>query len=100
MTGGHHSAHIRWSVAQERAGLPDISRTIDPAWFLDSGPGSEEGWSLMCEFADPPRVQGNPSSARVRFLVESAPADRLRPGVRLVMFERGTGERAEVEILE
>ena len=95
-----HRARIQWSEEQVRRGLPSVSRTTDPSWFDGEGPGSEQGWSLVCEFDAPPAHQGNPSHARVAFLVDDAPGDRLRPGTRLHLFERGTGERAEVEILE
>jgi hypothetical protein len=95
-----HQARIHWSEEQVRRGLPSVSRTTDPSWFVEAGPGSEQGWSLVCEFEAPPAHQGNPSRARVVFLVEDAPHSRLSPGSRLQLFERGTGQRAEVEILD
>ena len=95
-----HAARIHWSDAQVERGLPIFERTIDPAWFTSPGRGSDEGWSLVCEFAAPPRLQGSPSSARVEFMVERAPHERLGAGTWLEMFERGTGHRARVEILD
>ena len=95
-----HRARIQWSDAQVQRGLPALDRTIDPAWFVEPGRGSEEGWSLMCDFDGPPALQGSPSVARVKFLVEQAPHERLVPGARLELFERGTLQRARVEILD
>lgn len=95
-----HSAWIYWSAEQGMRGLPNRSQTVDPAWFDDAAPGREEGWSLVCEFDPPPSEQGDPTEARVRFLVPDAPHDRLRPGVRLRLFERATQQCATIEILD
>ena len=94
-----HDARVHWSAAQVARGLPSVERSIDPAWFLEPGPGSGGAWSLKYEFATPPMAQGNPSTARVAFMVADAPHERLRPGVWLELFERATQERARVEIL-
>jgi hypothetical protein len=93
-----HHASIRWSAEQERHGLPEFSRTIDPAWHIDEVPSHDEGWSLMCNFESPPKAQGNPSIAHVRYLMPNAPP--LIPGVRLRLFERGTGQYADVTIVD
>jgi len=95
-----HRARIHWSDAQVERGLPAFDRTIDPAWFVEPGRGSEEGWSLMCDSDAPPAHQGSPSIARVKFLVAEAPHERLVTGTRLDLFERGTWQRARVEILD
>jgi len=96
-----HAARIHWSQEQIRHGLPVITRTIDPAWFPeDHGPPVREGWSLMCEFEVPPSDQGDPSTARVQFMVDAAPHERLAPGTSLRLFERATQKYAHVEILD
>ena len=95
-----HNAKIYWSPEQVTRGLPAMARAVNPAWFTEPGRGSDEGWSLVCEFPTSPVEQGVPTVARVRFLVEEAPHDRLRPGTVLRLFEPGTGQRARVEILE
>lgn len=95
-----HLAQITWSAAQVRAGLPVVTETIDPAWLPDTGATTNEGWSLVCRFAAPAAEQGNPSRARVHFLVPDAPHDHLRPGALLSLYERATNMRATVEILE
>ena len=94
-----HRASIRWSAEQERQGLPAFSYTTDPSWHVEEVPRKDEGWSLMCNFDSPPSAQGNPSFAHVRYLMPNAP-HRLIPGLRLRMFERGTGQYAEVEVLD
>src|SRR5687767_6275649 len=92
-------ARITWSAEQVARGLPTWARTVDPAWF-DGDPAAAEGWSLTCRFESTPAEQGNPTLARVAFLVDAAPHERLAPGARLKLYERGTGQRADVEILE
>jgi hypothetical protein len=94
-----HRALIRWSAEQERRGLPTFVRTTDPTWRIDEVPKKDEGWSLMCNFESPPAAQGNPSVAHVRYLMPNAP-HHLAPGLRLRLFERGTNQFAEVEILD
>ena len=95
-----HRALVTWSAEQVRQGLPQISETIDPAWFDDAAPKKGDGWSLVCRFDPSPLQQGNPSAARVRFMVDEAPHERLRPGISLRLFERGTRGLATVEILD
>ena len=97
--GTEHRAHITWSDEQVRRGLPLISQTIDPSWFTDA-PAGAEGWSLVCEFDRPPREQGTPTAARVRFWMPDAPHRQLGPGVTLRLFERETGQLATVAILD
>jgi hypothetical protein len=94
-----HHASIRWSPEQQRQGLPNITQTADPAWHADERPVHDEGWTLLCDFATSPTVQGNPSVARVRYLMPNAP-HRLVRGLHLRLFERGTGQFADVEILD
>jgi len=52
----------------------------------------------MCSFDSSPLAQGNPSIAEVRYLMPDAPP--LIPGLRLRLFERGTSQFADVEILD
>jgi hypothetical protein len=93
-----HHARITWSSQHVAAGLPDTTETVDPAWLGARTPEAE-GWSLVCRFDSSPRAQGNPTTAVVRFLVPAAPHAALQPGTRLQLFERGTGQYADVEIL-
>jgi len=95
-----HLARITWSEEHVRRGLLAGVFTIDPAWVAEAVPGVDDAWSLRCDFDTPPAQQGNPSTGRVRFVVPAAPHDYLKVGACLRLFERGTGEFAQVEILE
>ena len=95
-----HRASIRWSPEQERLGIPDLAKTVDPAWFAGEAACQDGGWSLACKFDRSPRVQGNPSLARVRYVLPDAPHAQLVPGARLQLFERATSKLALVEILD
>ena len=95
----HHAARIHWSAEQVARGLPAVTHRIDPSWFVEAGDDSAEGWSLVCDFDEPPSVQGNPSIARVAFWMDHAPHDRLYAGVSLWLFERATRRYARVEII-
>ena len=81
-------------------GLPTARDLVDPAWVDPDAPVAHEVWSLVCPFSTPPREQGSPSTATVRFLVDDAPHDRLRAGATLRLLERGTGQYASVAILD
>jgi hypothetical protein len=95
-----HRARITWSAAHLNCGLPACTETTDPSWLLDATPSVDAGWSLVCLFHQSPRDQGNPSEARVHFLVDDAPHHILKPGASLRLFERATKDFATVEILE
>lgn len=95
-----HRARIVWSDSQVLQGLPTLSETIDPSWFEGDLEIGADGWSLVCRFDSPPSQQGNPSTARISFMVEDAPHERLRAGTRLRLFERKTGTYALVEVLD
>jgi hypothetical protein len=95
-----HKAQIQWSSTLISHGLPDITETIDPAWFEYPDGAESEGWSLVCAFASPPSAQGSPSVAQVHFMVPGAPHDRLSPGTVLYLFERRTARYATVTILD
>jgi len=97
---GEHRANITWSQALAERGLPTAREMRDPAWVDPDTPKADEGWSLICRFEAPPREQGNPSSAVVRFLADDAPHDRLRAGATLRLYERATGQYASVAILD
>jgi hypothetical protein len=91
-----HRARVTWSEAQVRHGLPRTRESTDPAWFT----AGEEAWSLRCRFETSPAQQGNPSEARISFLMDEAPHERLVPGAILHLFERATTSHAMVEVLE
>ena len=97
MTKREHRALITWSDELVARGLPAIRETVDPIQFRDS---YGDGWSLRCRFDKPPNEQGNPSEARVSFLMDNAPHEHLRTGARFPLFERFTGRWIVVEILD
>ena len=102
-TDGKHRDHrvrITWSDEQVRQGLPTARSLIDPAWADGSNPRSDESWSLVCSFEQPPNDQGNPTHATARFLSDESPAQLLVRGARLRLFERGTNQSAVVEVLD
>jgi hypothetical protein len=80
-------------------GLPDARDMMDPAWPVDSAPGSGEAWSLALRFDPTPRAQGSPSEGYARFAFDNAPEDWLSEGRVLHLFERATGQYARVEVL-
>jgi hypothetical protein len=92
-------ARIAWSQQHVERGLPEIERTIDPAWFVGEALPANAGWSLVCRFMPSPRAQGNPTFAEVEFLMPEAPAHRLVPGAKLRLFDRWTHDFADVEIV-
>ena len=94
-------AKVHWIPAEEggRAFLPTGKQYATIARFTeDAGARLQEAWSIVLEFDKPPSVQGNPSIARVRFLVEQAPVDRLKPGRAFGLYE-GKKKVAMVEIV-
>jgi hypothetical protein len=96
----YHNALITWSNEHVRAGLLDSSEIVDPAWFVEQGQRSGEGWSLRCRFEAPANRQGNPTRALIHFMTDNAPHERLKPGSTLHMFERATGKYASVAVLD
>jgi hypothetical protein len=95
-----HAARIHWTPEQQHLGLPQAMRGIDPAWPANSVPTADEGWSLAYEFDRAPADQGNPSQARVHFVMPAAPHHELRAGARLLLFERATSRYATLELLD
>ena len=90
-----------WIPAEEgrRAFLPTGKQYGTISRFtVDAGTWLQEAWSIVLEFDEPPSVQGNPSIARARFLVEKAPVDRLKPGHTFELYE-GKKKVAMVKII-
>jgi hypothetical protein len=94
-------AKVYWIPAEEggRAFLPTGKKYATVSRFTeDADAGLQEAWSIVLEFDEPPSVQGNLSLARARFLVEQAPADRLKPGHAFELYE-GKKKVARVSII-
>ena len=95
-------ARVHW-VPPEKGGrmtLPTGKQYATVSRFPEDGEAwLQEAWSVVLEFDEPPVTQGNPSIARARFLVASAPVDRLQPGRAFELYE-GKTRVATVEIIE
>jgi hypothetical protein len=89
---------VTW-VGSKAMRLPDTFCFITVAKFEeDQNDWEKEAWSVVLEFTESPDKQGNPSSGKARFLVETAPEGRLVRGRVFGMYE-GREKVAEVEIL-
>jgi len=94
-------AKVHWIPAEEggRTFLPTGKQYATISRFTeDASAWLQEAWSIVLEFDEPPSVQENPSIARVRFLVEQAPVDRLKPGHAFELYE-GNKKVAMVHII-
>ena len=95
-------AKVYW-VPPEKGGrmaLPAGKQYTTVSCFKeDAESWSQEAWSIVLEFEEPPSEQGSPSVAWARFLVDSAPVDRLKPGCAFDLYE-GIKRVASVEIIE
>lgn len=98
-----YPASVRW-LAQAIRGtshLPPTLRYVALSRFPEDGPQWPDGaWSVELRFAIPPseQTEGLETRARVRFLMDDAPAERLRPGARFRIYE-GPTPVAEVEVV-
>lgn len=50
-------------------------------------PAEEDSWSVVLDFKETPRNQGYKSKAKVKFLVDEAPHDILKPGFKFTFFD-------------
>jgi hypothetical protein len=86
-------ATVTWLPAAARgtAKLPATLRYVGLSRFPHQQfDGSGDIWSVVCRFPVPPAEQGNPSVARVQFLVAEAPHEWLTPGARFELWEGPT----------
>lgn len=68
--------------------------------FGEDGPAWPDGaWSVEMLFDQPPAEQGAVCEARVRFLFDHAPHERLHPGARFGVYE-GLKRIADVDVLD
>lgn len=95
-------AKVYWVPPEKggRTALPAGKQYATVSCFQeDAESWSQEAWSIVLDFDEPPLKQGNPSMAKARFLVDAAPVDRLKPGRAFDLYE-GTKRVATVEIIE
>jgi hypothetical protein len=99
-----HSALIRWVPAAQRRirpMLPVSLRWVGLGRFDEDGPEWPDGsWSVELRFDTPPaEVCEQTLSARVRFLANDAPHERLRSGVQFEIYD-GVDKLADVDVLD
>jgi hypothetical protein len=99
-----HSALVRWLPPEMRAGagLPTSLRYVGVSRFPEDGDAWPDGaWSIELRFHQPPAESGNNdiTEARVRFLFDEAPQERLRRGVTFSLHE-GLQKVANIEVLD
>jgi|SRR2546429_1042402 len=97
-----HDAKVVWVTVpgKSRPFLPSKERYIGIGRFPEDGPTWPDGaWSVVLQFDQPPAEQAEgPMLAKVRFLVEEGPHERLQPGVRFSVHQALT-KVAEVEVI-
>jgi hypothetical protein len=98
-----HSALVHWLPAQERgkAEFPATLRYVGISRFPEDDKGWPDGaWSIELRFTEPPaEQQTGVCEAKVRFLFDTAPQERLHPGARFSLYE-GPYQVAEIEVLD
>lgn len=96
-----HLAIVTWLATGPSGALhlPDSLQVIGIGRFADDGPEWPDGsWRVVCRFDTPPSEHGSPIQARVHFLMDQAPHERIAPGVRFDVCE-GRQVVAAVEVL-
>lgn len=68
--------------------LPHSLQYVGIGRFETDGPRWPDGaYSVVCSFTAPPSEHGSPIEAKVAFLVENAPQERLAAGVKFRLYE-------------
>ena len=97
-----HDALVYWTPATVRGKqeLPPTLRYVGLSRFAEGVSGRDDAWSVELMFEQPPPEQlfTSVSRARVSFLVDEAPHERLHSGVKFGLYE-GPIHVAEVEVL-
>jgi hypothetical protein len=96
-----HLAIVNWLRKNEDGGLvlPHSLQYVGLSRFpSDSHRWPEGAYRVVCSFAEPPSEHGSPMEAKVQFLAEGGPEERLVAGTRFGLYE-GLQEVASVEVL-
>jgi len=88
---------VEWND-KKALNLSKGSQYITVAKFLEDKNWGKEAWSVLLNFDVSPFQQGNPSIAKARFLVETAPHARLTKGNQFELYE-GEEKVADVRVL-
>lgn len=98
-----HDALVHWTpeAVRGKKELPPTLRYVGLSRFPEDVIGRDDAWSVELRFDEPPPEQpsGTVSRAKVRFLFDEAPQERLRPGVRFGLYE-GPFHVADIEIVD
>ncbi len=98
-----HSATVHWLSPELRGrrDLPATLRYVGISRFPEDGDEWPDGaWSVELRFEQPPPEQGTEASqARVGFLVDEAPQQRLHRGTRFGLYE-GPQKVADIDVLD
>lgn len=97
-----HDALVHWTSESVRGKkeLPPTLRYVGLSRFAEDVSGRDEAWSVELRFEQPPPEQQSSavSRAKVPFLFDEAPQERLRSGVKFGLYE-GPFHIADVEVL-
>ena len=98
-----HSALVNW-VARDKMGrkhLPPVLRMMVLSRFPEDGKNWPDGsWSVEILFDQPPAEQANAvSEAKVQFVFDGAPEQRLHAGARFSIYH-GPTKIADVHVLD
>ena len=96
-----HLAIVNWPRAGKdgKPDLPHALRYTGISRFETDGAQWPDGaYSVVCAFESPLSEHGTPIEAKVRFLADQAPHERLAAGVKFHLYE-GPHEVARIEVL-
>lgn len=96
-----HNAKVTWlsEALGGRKTLPPVGQYITLTRFPADTIWPDGAWTVVLDFEPPAAVQGSPSQAMVRFLVESAPVERLMSGAIFELYE-GLQKVATVAVID
>lgn len=103
MTPPRVRVKVCWTPPEEggRVFVPQVGRYSAVTQFPEDGPNQEVAWSIVIDLdlPSPPAAGRGASFAHARFLFDTAPHERLKPGRTFDLFE-GPRKVASVEVLE
>ena len=99
-----HSALVHWVPPKQigRDHPPPVLRLVALSRFPEDGPNWSDGaWSVEIIFDRPPveQTESLVCEAKVRFLFDTAPQERLHPGARFSVYQ-GPTRVADVDVLD
>lgn len=89
---------ITWMETKSKRLPQTLSYSTVAKFGEDLDSWQEDAWSIVLDFEESPETQGNPSVGTARFLVPSAPHERLVSARIFELFE-GAEKVADVRVL-